>query len=212
MKKLKSLRIVPALEVGEDVIFGFLLDNFFVDEPMNSYLKRRPAMEEFKPLAYVKDGYSFVAFAEDGNGKEQVAGVVINKIESKEKQYRPPPKEGKGMLIFNVLDTLDKKFDVWSRVQINELFYTIILSVSRDYRGLNIGSELVQTSLKKAAACGLTHAVVECSSFYSARIIEKFGYEKICEMRYEDYKNENGEVIFKIDKPHEAVVKYLKTL
>lgn len=66
MKTQASLRVVPVLEIGEDTIFTFLLENFFFDEPMNAQLKRKPGMDEFKPMEYLKEGHSFIALVKDG--------------------------------------------------------------------------------------------------------------------------------------------------
>lgn len=41
----------------------------------------------------------------------------------------------------------------------------------------------------------------ECSSFFSAKIMQKMGSTKIYSLTYADYK-ENGEPIFSVQPPH----------
>lgn len=48
----------------------------------------------------------------------------------------------------------------------------------------------------------------ECSSYYSAKAVENFGLKCIYSVTYTDYIDENGEVVFKTQPPHECFKVY----
>jgi len=53
---------------------------------------------------------------------------------------------------------------------------------------------------------------VECSSHFSAKAAERLGFTCIYTLYFQDYVNENGEVIFKTNPPHNASKVYVLTL
>lgn len=53
---------------------------------------------------------------------------------------------------------------------------------------------------------------VECSSLFSAKAVEKCGFECIYSMPYSDYKDEKGEVVFKTQPPHNDIKIYVLPL
>lgn len=63
--------------------------------------------------------------------------------------------------------------------------------------------------MARELGCGLMEAI--CTGQYSALAMERVGWKRIYELRYEDYKV-NGEVVFKPEHPHVAVTTYVKRL
>lgn len=59
-------------------------------------------------------------------------------------------------------------------------------------------------TLSKAASEGYSHIFTETTSYYTARLREKIGFECIYQQRYDEYLDENGQVIFNTKEPHEA--------
>ena len=97
-------------------------------------------------------------------------------------------------------------------LKVEKAFHTHILAVKTSYRGLNIGKKLIERSLEKAKSSSYTHATIECSSFYSAKVVASLGFDLFHEIQYKDYIDENGRVVFQTQKPHEAIKKYVKRL
>ena len=54
----------------------------------------------------------------------------------------------------------------------------------------------------RAKSDDLTALVTEASSVYSQSMLYKLGFKCISEVKYEDFKNEEGEVVFKDMGPH----------
>lgn len=50
---------------------------------------------------------------------------------------------------------------------------------------------------------------VECSNHFSARAAEKLGFQCIYYLRYNEYKNKKGKVIFNPPAPHEFYKVYV---
>lgn len=46
---------------------------------------------------------------------------------------------------------------------------------------------------------------VECSSYFTAKAVEKLGFQCIYSLLYMDYVNEQGDVVFKPQPPHEHI-------
>ena len=86
------------------------------------------------------------------------------------------------------------------------------MSVKPNCRGLNIGKKLIEKSLSHAKSLGFEYATVECSSIYSAKIAANLGYEVFYDLKYDEYRDENNEIIFKVEPPHKSIVMYVKKL
>lgn len=50
---------------------------------------------------------------------------------------------------------------------------------------------------------------VECSSHFSARVAEKLGYKCIYTLHYQEYKNQNGEIMFNTPTIHDQFKVYV---
>lgn len=81
---------------------------------------------------------------------------------------------------------------------------TKIISVHPKYGGIGIGNKLITESIKCARENNVELFNVMCSSYYSARVCEKLGFEKSYELPYVDYVV-NGENPLKPAPPHNAV-------
>lgn len=87
-----------------------------------------------------------------------------------------------------------------------------IVSVKTEFRGLDICNELIEQSLKKAEADNFPYAIIECSSFFSAKAATKLGFECLHQIQYKDHLDENGQVVFKAKEPHYAIKFFVKKL
>lgn len=55
--------------------------------------------------------------------------------------------------------------------------------------------------------CQMIH--VECSSLFTTKAAERFGFNCIYSLNYLDYVDQKGEVIFKPQSPHEYIKIYV---
>jgi len=60
------------------------------------------------------------------------------------------------------------------------------------------------------ASCQLIY--VECTSHFSAKAVERLGFQCIYSLAYADYVNEQGEMVFKTNSPHRLAKVYVLPL
>lgn len=53
---------------------------------------------------------------------------------------------------------------------------------------------------------------VECTSHFSAKAVERLGFQCIYSLAYTDYVNEQGEMVFKTQSPHRYAKVYVLSL
>ena len=91
--------------------------------------------------------------------------------------------------------------------------YTVeLLGVSRKARGKGLGTQLVREGEKLARARGCECARVSATSIYSARIFRKLGWAETGRILYEEFTNQDGEVLVKNTGEHTEWVTFSKEL
>ena len=94
----------------------------------------------------------------------------------------------------------------------DRLYNLEFLSVSRTARGMGLGTQLVRVGEEQARARGCGCARVFASSKYSARIFRKLGWTQTASLKYEDFRNEEGELFVTDTREHTEMVTFSKIL
>lgn len=55
-------------------------------------------------------------------------------------------------------------------------------------------------------------ARADCSSSFSGKLCARMGFERVYELNYADYLDEDGNPIFSPESPHTEIVSYIKRL
>lgn len=63
-----------------------------------------------------------------------------------------------------------------------------------------------------ALEMGCQMIYVECTSHFSAKAVERLGFQCIYSLAYTDYVNEQGEMVFKTQSPHRGAKVYVLPL
>ena len=87
----------------------------------------------------------------------------------------------------------------------NNLLRIRIITVSKTEQNQGIAGKLTEYSIDWAKSENLGAAVTEATGLYSQSAFEKRGMKCISEVKYSEYKDANGEVIFKHTDPHPSV-------
>ncbi|XP_030766405.1 dopamine N-acetyltransferase-like isoform X1 [Sitophilus oryzae] len=210
----KEYDIQLATSADKEDILIFLREFFFKDEPLNNYLglisEDRPRcidLEEYCTKE-LDNGLNLKAVH---NGK--IIGLSLNGILErgyldKEDDYKvTDPKFSK---IIRLLDRVGKESDIFARFPEFDKTVTVkILSVNGAYRGQGIAKELVNKTRELGKQYGAGFMAVDCTSHFTALALRKLGFELHYSLKYADHK-ENGQVVFKPEKPHEAVTVYVQ--
>ena len=141
--------------------------------------------------------------------------VVINEIPEKTPTFEEYLKLGwsKGMASAFVYENalFDAK-KILEKYQVTKLLKFCGLCVHEDYRNKGIGSELVKRAINHGSSKGYTLIGVVGSSFYSQRIFERQGFQKVKSIPYADFLI-NGEVVFTgIEDIHKFCCSYIKQI
>lgn len=67
-------------------------------------------------------------------------------------------------------------------------------------------------SRELALEMGCQMIYVECTSHFSAKAVERLGFQCIYSLAYTDHVNEQGEVVFKTHSPHRRAKVYVLLL
>ncbi|XP_060870316.1 arylalkylamine N-acetyltransferase 1-like [Metopolophium dirhodum] len=203
-----SFNIVPITDNDKQIIQNSLRQYFFHDEPLCvslELIEERESLIEFENFCtdLIKYGVSFMAISVD-TGEMMGAALNSTVCRSNEiKQYGDENKSSKYNDIMVILDKAGRETDVFGQYpNIDRMMELKIITVNEEYRGLGICKALINKSKELALELGYQMMYVECSSHFTAKAVERFGFQCIYSLSYSDYVNKQGEVVFKTQPPH----------
>ena len=115
--------------------------------------------------------------------------------------------------IFECLDVLYNKCDLYQYYKVDEYLGFVALGVHKDYRRRGIGLKVQKAAVNLIKSFELGPIVVkgEGTSNFSKRIYEKLEFDVLVELMYEDHK-ENGEIVFQNTGDNKSVKLYGKVI
>ncbi|KAM7358943.1 arylalkylamine N-acetyltransferase-like 2 [Cochliomyia hominivorax] len=192
-------------------VLDFLRIHFYRDEPLTlcGESKQQDKEDEEFSLANINHGTSVMAFLEHDNNEEEIVGTLTSgprgpntvKYLFKEVDKLGPTKWGK---ILKLLAVMELEANIYERFNVQKVLHLQVLAVHAKRRGQNIGYRMIEEVINIGKRMKFEMVSVDCTSFYSARLIERMGFECLIVKYYKDYKDETGSEIFEVDKPHEC--------
>jgi len=212
--------IVPITTEDTNIVIDFLRKFFFRDEPLILAINMLDDIESLSKLEnycfhFVNNGIGFKAISSNG----ELMGVVLNSItyksdnEDNNESEEGPEDNTKFKIITTFLDKVEREANVFKKYpNVDRIMDIKIISVDKSFRGLGVCKALFDKTIEvsKEKECPIIY--VECSSHFSAKAAERLGFTCIYTLYFQDYVNENGEVIFKTNPPHNASKVYVLTL
>lgn len=163
-------------------------------------------------LARYKDNLSLLLVSD---ASDEVIGARTIKIETvKEESLNLNAIEDKNIrTAINFLHHKNAEMDVYKYFGVDCAVHFINLVVHKDYRNKGLASVLMKGALQFVRDIGLETVCIsgEGTSKYSQRIYEKFGFEILHTVKYEEYK-EDGEVVIKNTGDNKTCKFYVKKL
>lgn len=205
-------------EDDTEAVLVHLREFFFKNEPINESVKllenessRCMDLERYCIKA-MHGGISYVAVTDT----EKIISVSLNiisaldEVDSEEIEYSDP----KFLIVDKFLTiaggngtkAILKKFPNCKKV-----WDVKVLSTDSQWRGKGIAGVLLDLSRKTAYEKGCDLIRMDCSSYYSARVAEKLGFELVHEMLFDDYR-EDGKPVFAIPHPHTSATTYVQKI
>ncbi|XP_055545999.1 arylalkylamine N-acetyltransferase 1-like isoform X2 [Wyeomyia smithii] len=192
---------------AEDVL-KLLKKFFFKDEPLNTFVNLGECKElEKYSIKCLHEHCSFKAV----NSRGEIVGVNINGVVNRPTVTDEPPQKladgcehPKFRLIMALMDYVDDHFNIFDLYQdVDRMLDIKIMSVDNRYRGLGIAGKLTDRTMQCVKERNIKLVHVLCSSHFSARVMEKIGFQEVYKLPYRDYLV-NGEQVFDPEEPHTA--------
>lgn len=114
--------------------------------------------------------------------------------------------------IFGLLHNANKELDLFTKYDTDKIFELRILSVGSNFRGRGLAKELCVRSELIAEECGAKIIKVDATSLFTQKICESAGFKSIKDIRYHDFKDENGKIIYNTESPHDFYKVMIKEL
>lgn len=194
-------------------VLDFLRVHYYLEEPLTtgSEPQQQDKEDEDFNMSNIDQGTCLMAVEKDAtSSQEKIVGALMagpkgpDEAEHlfKEAANLGPTKWGH---ILQFLACVERDANICQRFNVQKVLHVHVLGVNGKMRGQNIGRRLVEKVLNLAKCLDYEIVAADCTSFYSARLFERMGFECINVKYYKDYINEYGKQVFKPKMPHECV-------
>ncbi|XP_068967522.1 arylalkylamine N-acetyltransferase 1-like isoform X2 [Bombus flavifrons] len=200
-------------------VLNFLKKFFFRDEPLNQSIGLLADREDFTcrdlenySLTSLEDDLNLMAVLPNGT----LIGVVLNgkmvPPKEEEPQFISRCQNPKFKKILQLLDYVDRKVNCDENFRGLDVLEIKIISVDSKWRGKGVAKALIEKTLEIAKERNFHMARADCSSCFSGKLCTGMGFERIYELNYADYVDNDGNPIFSPALPHTKIVSYVKRL
>jgi arylalkylamine N-acetyltransferase len=212
---MEGYDIVTAKEEDRESIAEFLRQSFYRYEPLNAYTGSDPnrPITAILPLRFLSEGRSLLAVSRNGR---HILGVCLNgELNTNENAYSTKqnrltdPNYNK---IASFLDEVEVRADIWKKLDAPRAILIYVLGVDPASSGRGIGRALMETTRDKAQCEGYQAICILCSSHFSAKIARSMGMECVYSLPYSEYKDEDGNPVFKPSHPHTEMAVFVQEL
>ncbi|XP_034098158.1 arylalkylamine N-acetyltransferase-like 2 [Drosophila albomicans] len=191
----------------------FMREHFFIGNPMNDACdedvqKCNEKENDEYHIDMIKQNTSLLAVKD--NDEEQIVGFVLagaqvpSDLEKSRKEADELEENAwKRIAVFNSL--IEREANVFKHYGVSEVLYSHITTVHTSMRGKGLGARLAKALMELGRSKGFPAMAASCSSYYSARQKQALGMECIYSHAYDDYKDINGNVVFKTEAPNTHV-------
>ncbi|CAF0765927.1 unnamed protein product [Adineta steineri] len=163
-----------------------LINSFFHDEPLAKCVELEEPIDFAKTIINdaINNQCSFVAYDIQTN---QLIGICLNEIKSKDDQYIINETNEKLSFILNLLHNMHENINLFDIFQTNSLLYIFIINVDKNYRGYRLGSRLISTSIEYARQNRIKGAFAEATSISSLNSFQHQGFLIYHQINYIEY-------------------------
>ncbi|XP_075163454.1 arylalkylamine N-acetyltransferase-like 2 [Haematobia irritans] len=193
-------------------VYDFLAMYFFPEEPLTYGSEPRDLIvvgEDFL-LSNIDYGMCLMAVLKDTN--ELVGLTMTGPKGPEDADHMQVEADAEGNTkwgnILRFLVQIERESNVFERYTVPKVLNVMATCVDVKMRGRNLGSRLYSAAIDMAKAKGFEVVTADCTSFYSARIKDRLGWDLINVIYYKDFLDANNKQIFCPDPPHECCKTY----
>ncbi|SPP78766.1 dopamine N-acetyltransferase [Drosophila guanche] len=193
----------------------FLLEHYYREEPLTvgcSPPEPDEADKEFL-LSNIPHGACLIALQ---GGTRIVGALVAGPKDAHEADHlteelvkHAGTKWGR---ILSLLTRIERQTNVCQRYGIPSAMHVHAVGVDPTLRRRGVAALLVKAVEELARSQGHRLVVSDCSSSYSARLMERLGYELIHTIRYDEFLDESGQQIIRPPAPHDCIKTFVTLL
>jgi len=183
-------------------------ESFYRDEPLNlitGYSEKKAQDMDLMITKYFKDGLSSIVLEKDTN---KVAGARIIAIHRRNDVHNPlkleSPEMKKIMPFLAIVDATAAIFDHYPEV--NEYAELFMASVHPDFRGQGLAGEMYRGAIRNLQSKGFQLLKSCFTSPFTKKIGEKMGFRELARAKFNEYQDENGELVFPSAENDEVAV------
>ncbi|KAH8289484.1 hypothetical protein KR054_005819, partial [Drosophila jambulina] len=220
MPKAGEIKIRQVTSSEADQLMAFLLEHYYREEPLTAGTAPPEPTADDKEflLSNIPHGTCFLAEEEEdlGNGSRIVGAVVAGpkdagapELMRREAAQHAGSKWGR---ILDVLSAVETGSDVCRRFNVPSSLHVHALGVNGELRGQALGARLMEAVAQRAREQGHRLVSVDCTSVYSARLMQRLNYELVHTLRYADHLDASGQQVVTPPPPHDSVQTFVLRL
>ncbi|XP_061393500.1 arylalkylamine N-acetyltransferase-like 2 [Musca vetustissima] len=209
MANIDNIRISVIQPEDRQRVLDFLRIHYYCEEPLTvgrEPKQQDPADEEFN-LSNINHGTCLMAINTE---TESIVGAVLagpKGPDEAEHLFEEAAAEGQSKwgIILKFLAGVERDANVFQRYGVQKALHAHVLGVDGEMRGKNIGGRLMSELMRLGKKLGYEILTADCTSYYSARLCERLGWECINAAYYADYVDDvNKKPVFVVQPPHDC--------
>ncbi len=196
-----------ANEHDSDAVLEFIRKFYYPEEPitLGNEPKQQSEEDEKFHISLLPMGSSIVAT--DSERNDQIVGALIaGPVEPSEAEEMLEQaklcKDKKWSEILYLLAYLDMQANIYKRYNVDRALYVHAIAVDDQTRGQAIGAKMMEKCMEIGKAMGYSLLSGDFTSVYSIRMAEKLDMDCVGDLAYEDYKDDDGNQLFRPPVPH----------
>ncbi|XP_028034965.1 uncharacterized protein LOC114246579 [Bombyx mandarina] len=186
------LRIQDLTEDLRGAALALMEKYFMSDEPPCKFIgihNHPRAVAELKSLwnKSVKDNLSLVCVKDNDDSDPTVVGVnVLTVISKADKEEVFQSDDKVWSMLFGAVDLVARSVNIFEKYDVDKYLTAYGLVVNPEWRGLNIGKELLETRIPLCRAIGVKVTATVFTAGASQAVAKKAGFEVLFEITYEE--------------------------
>lgn len=198
--------------LGEaEAISEFVCTHFNGCEPIQVFHVRKDEIMDPPPmeliLECIQSKTMLMAYSNEKLVGILIAGEINSDVSEKDLEFAETfgPK---GVDVFELLSYVGEKADLCNRLKVPRSLHIHIISVHVNHLRKGIASQLFEFCIKNGRLKKFPLVSVDCTSFFTTRIAEKFGLSCLSTVTYDEYSKHIGKQLFIASKPHTEIRTY----
>lgn len=205
-----KIKIADLSDIEE--VTAFLYKHFLPFEPLQMFHYNSQEKMEPLPPALMKDCITSQTTLLALVGTELVGVLIAGEFSAETPEICDEEESfgAKADDIFGFLEYIEKKADYFNRLSISRSLHVHILNIHGDYLRRGIAHKLFGFCVENGRNKNFPALSVDCTSFFTSKIAEKFDMKCLSTVTYEEYNKLVGKTIFIPCEPHKEIKSYAK--